>query len=181
MRRPRVALPARLRQSAPMMTLRFIPLAAIMAALPGAAMAAPCPIAMPVAGEYSSGFGQRHGRPHPGVDIRAPLGTPVTAAGPGVVVFAGRYFDYGLMVEIEHPDGSRARYAHLARFAPGIGAGAAVRAAQQIGVVGRTGRTTGANLHVELRRNGRAENPWPWLTREACIPGIEIAEAPSRR
>jgi len=48
-------------------------------------------------------------------------------------------------------------------------------------VVGRTGRTTGANLHVELRRDGRAENPWPWLTRQSCIPGIEVAEAPARR
>lgn len=159
-----------------MMTLQTIPLAAILVALPGAVMAAPCPVAMPVAGEFSSGFGTRQGRPHPGVDIRAPVGTPVTAAGPGVVIFAGRYFDYGLMVEIEHRDGSRARYAHLARFATGIGAGAAVRAAADIGVVGRTGRTTGANLHVELRRDGRAENPWPWLTRSACVPWTEVAE-----
>lgn len=142
-----------------------------------AALSAPCPVAMPVAGEFSSGYGPRHGRPHPGVDIRAPIGTPVTAAGPGVVVFAGRYFDYGLMVEIEHPDGSRARYAHLARFAPGTRAGAAVRAGEEIGVVGRTGRTTGANLHVELRREGRPENPWPWLTRSACVPWTEVAEA----
>lgn len=159
-----------------MMTLRHLPLAAALVALPGAAMAAPCPIAMPVAGEFSSGFGSRQGRPHPGVDTRAPVGTPVSSAGPGRVVFAGRYFDYGLMVEIEHPDGSRARYAHLARFAPGISAGAPVRAAEDIGVVGRTGRTTGANLHVELRRDGRPENPWPWLTRSACLPWTEVAE-----
>ena len=44
-----------------------------------AALAAPCPATMPVAGEFSSGFGSRHGRPHPGVDIRAPMGTPVVA------------------------------------------------------------------------------------------------------
>ena len=146
-----------------------------------AALAAPCPATMPVAGEFSSGFGMRHGRPHPGVDIRAPIGTPVEAAGRGAVVFAGRYFDYGLMVEIEHADGSRARYAHLARFAPGVVSGAAVRAGQRLGDVGRTGRTTGANLHVELRRDGRAVDPWPWLTAIACVPMMEVAEAPPRR
>lgn len=156
------------------------PLATVLLSLLGAVAAAPCPVAMPVVGELSSGFGPRHGRPHPGVDIRAPVGTPVAAAGPGRVAFAGRYFDYGLMVEIEHPDGSRARYAHLARFATGIVAGAAIRAGQEIGVVGRTGRTTGANLHVELRRDGRAENPWPWLTRSVCVLWTEIAEAPGR-
>jgi murein DD-endopeptidase MepM/ murein hydrolase activator NlpD len=155
-------------------------LAGVLAA-PSAVVAAPCPAALPVAGEFSSGFGMRHGRPHPGVDIRAPIGTPVEAAGRGAVVFAGRYFDYGLMVEIEHADGSRARYAHLARFAPGVVSGAAVRAGQRLGDVGRTGRTTGANLHVELRRDGRAVDPWPWLTAIACVPMMEVAEAPPRR
>lgn len=150
-------------------------------ALPSTALAAPCPQALPVEGQFSSGFGTRHGRPHPGVDIRAPIGTPVEAAARGTVVFAGRYFDYGLMVEIEHADGSSARYAHLARFAPGIRAGATVRAGGRLGDVGRTGRTTGANLHVELRRDGRAVDPWPWLTAAACVPMTEIAEAPPAR
>ncbi len=150
-------------------------------AFPSAALAEPCPPALPVEGQFSSGFGMRHGRPHPGVDIRAPIGTAVGAAGGGIVVFAGRYFDYGLMVEIEHADGSRARYAHLARFAPGVTAGAAVRSGQRLGDVGRTGRTTGANLHVELRREGRPADPWPWLTATACVPTMEVAEASPRR
>lgn len=150
-------------------------------AFPSAVLAAPCPQALPVDGQFSSGFGTRHGRPHPGVDIRAPIGTPVETAGRGIVVFAGRHFDYGLMVEIEHADGSRARYARLARFAQGIQAGATVGAGERLGFVGRTGRTTGANLHVELRRDGRAVDPWPWLTASACVPVMEIAEAPSAR
>lgn len=160
---------------------RILSAVAAVLAVPSAALATPCPPALPVAGQFSSGFGMRHGRPHPGVDIRAPVGTPVAAAGGGTVVFAGRYFDYGLMVEVEHADGSRARYAHLTRFAPGMAAGAAVRAGQRLGDVGRTGRTTGANLHVELRRDGRAVDPWPWLTATACVPMMEVAEASARR
>jgi len=154
------------------------PLALLLAAAALPAAAAPCPIAMPVAGEFSSGFGARQGRIHPGVDIRAPVGTPVQAAVAGRVAFVGTYYAYGLMVEIEHSDGTRARYAHLSSFAPGTQAGTMVSAGQRIGAVGRTGRTTGANLHVELRRDGRAVNPWPWLTRTACNSLTEIAEAP---
>jgi YD repeat-containing protein len=132
------------------------------------APAAPCPVALPVAGEYSSGFGPRGRGFHAGIDLRAPSGTPVWAASGGTVTFAGRYFAYGLLVEVEHADGSRARYAHLARIAPGVRPGAALPAGGPLGAVGRTGRTTGAHLHVELRRHGRAVDPWPWLTRTAC-------------
>lgn len=148
-------------------------------ALPMGAIAAPCPVALPVAGEFSSAFGGRRG--HPGVDLRAPVGTRVQSVVPGTVVFAGRYYAYGLMVEIAHADGSTSRYAHLARFAPGIVPGARVEALQAIGAVGRTGRTTGAHLHVELRRGGRAVDPWPWLTSTACTAWNEIAEAPPAR
>jgi murein DD-endopeptidase MepM/ murein hydrolase activator NlpD len=153
-------------------------LAGLPVAIPGPAMAAPCPVVLPVQGEFSSGFGQRGRRVHPGVDLRAPVGTPVHAPVAGTVVFAGRYYGYGLMIEIEHRDGSRSRYAHLASFAPDVRPGAEVLPGERIGRVGRTGRTTGAHLHVELRRNGRAEDPWPWLTRSACQEATQIAEAP---
>lgn len=156
-------------------------LALVLALNPDPARAAPCPIGMPILGEKSSPFGAaRGGRGHSGADIRAPIGSPVRTASGGVVTFVGRFFDYGLMVEIEHPDGSRARYAHLARFAPDLSAGDRVRAGQDIGTLGRTGRTTGPNLHVELRRHGRPVDPWPWLTRTACSDYLEIAEASDR-
>jgi murein DD-endopeptidase MepM/ murein hydrolase activator NlpD len=145
---------------------------------PAPAAAAPCPIALPVVGEFSSGFGYRGRRMHPGVDLRAPVGTPVHAAVGGTVVHAGRYYAYGIMVDIEHQDGSRARYAHLRGLSQGVHLGARVSPGQQIGAVGRTGRTTGAHLHIELRRNGRAEDPWPWLTRTACLDDRQLAEAP---
>lgn len=147
------------------------------ALVPAAAFAAPCPIGMPVAGEYSSGFGYRGRGYHPGVDIRAPIGSQVRAAAGGRVVFAGRYFAYGIMLEIEHWDGTRARYAHLSGVLSGVTPGSEVLAGQPIGLVGRTGRTTGPHLHVELRREGRAVDPWPWLTRTACADGTEVAEA----
>lgn len=147
-------------------------------ASPRLAQAAPCPVMLPVVGEFSSGFHYRGRRFHPGVDLRAPVGTPVHAPVGGMVVHAGRYYAYGLVVDIRHQDGSLSRYAHLSRIAPEVQPGLVVRPGQQIGAVGRTGRTTGAHLHVELRRNGRAEDPWPWLTRTACNDGVELAQAP---
>lgn len=151
--------------------------AAAIAAVP-AAQAAGCDGLLPVAGEYSSGFGYRGRGFHPGVDIRAPYGSPITAARPGRVVYAGRYYAYGLIVDVEHTDGTVARYAHLSRIAPGVAVGAQVGPNGSIGAVGRTGRTTGAHLHVELRVNGRPVNPWPWLTQTACLEGRQLAEAP---
>lgn len=145
----------------------------VVLAWPAPARTAPCAAAMPVAGNLSSGFGLRHGTLHPGVDLRAPIGSGVNAAASGTVVFAGTWFDYGLMVEIEHADGSRARYAHLARFANGLQTGTTVKPGDRIATLGRTGRTTGPNLHVELRRAGRPVDPWPWLIGATCKVGAE--------
>lgn len=152
--------------------------AAAIIATPSAAQAGPCDGALPVAGEYSSGFGYRGRGFHPGVDIRAPYGSPITAARAGRVVFAGRYFAYGLIVDVEHADGTVARYAHLSRVAPGVSVGAMVGPNGAIGAVGRTGRTTGAHLHFELRVDGRPVNPWSWLTQTACLDNRQVAEAP---
>ncbi|MBW6397353.1 M23 family metallopeptidase [Roseomonas sp. HJA6] len=151
---------------------------AVLAITPSAAFAGACDTLLPVAGEYSSGFGYRGRGFHPGVDIRAPYGAPIQAARPGRVVYAGRYFAYGLIVDVEHADGTVARYAHLSRIAPGVAVGAQVGPNGAIGAVGRTGRTTGAHLHVELRIHGRPVNPWPWLTQTACLEDRQVAEAP---
>ncbi|WP_137123617.1 M23 family metallopeptidase [Roseomonas sp. HF4] len=159
---------------------RRLPCAAFVLAAalaPAGAIAAPCPVALPVSGEYSSGFGQRGRVFHAGVDLRAPTGTPVRAAVGGTVAFAGRYYAYGIILDIRHADGSVARYAHLSRIAPGLTPGAAVAGGETIGAVGRTGRTTGAHLHIELRRDGRPVDPWPWLARTACRSDVEVAEA----
>ena len=86
-------------------------------------------------------------------------------------VFMNRWY-------IEHRDGSVARYAHLARINPDIRPGAVVLPGEPVATLGRTGRTTGPHLHIELRRHGRAVDPWPWLTRTACLADTEVAEAP---
>lgn len=151
--------------------------ATAVALAPRTAQAGACDGLLPVAGEYSSGFGYRGRGFHPGVDIRAPYGAPITSARAGRVVYAGRYFAYGLIVDVEHADGSVARYAHLSRITPGVTPGAAMAPNGSIGAVGRTGRTTGAHLHVELRIGGRPVNPWPWLTQTACLEDRQMAEA----
>lgn len=109
----------------------------------------------PVADTESSGFGWRDDpirhRPkfHSGTDFRGKHGTPVVAAGDGVVVFAGRRGGYGNMIEIDHGGGVITRYAHLRRIH--ASEDSVVLAGQQIGQVGSTGRATGPHLHFEVR------------------------------
>jgi murein DD-endopeptidase MepM/ murein hydrolase activator NlpD len=96
---------------------------------------------------------------HEGIDLVAPPGTPIYAAGDGRVMGAEPKGRYGNWVEIEHSGGLATVYGHLSGFAPGIVAGAEVRRGDVIGYVGTTGRTTGPHLHFELRVNGRPINP----------------------
>lgn len=111
----------------------------------------------------SSSFGKRRDpitrgrRFHKGVDITRPTGTEVYAWMGGVVQNAGRMGRYGLTVDIRHDSGMVSRYAHLKQAA--VAAGQAVEPGQVIGLVGRTGRTTGANLHFEIVQDGRRSDP----------------------
>ncbi|WP_246623157.1 M23 family metallopeptidase [Sphingomonas colocasiae] len=98
---------------------------------------------------------------HAGVDIPAPLGTPVLASADGEVRYAGSAGGYGNMIEIAHPNGIRTRYAHLSRIL--VGERAMVRQGQVIALMGSTGRSTGSHLHFEMRANGAAIDPLPHL------------------
>jgi murein DD-endopeptidase MepM/ murein hydrolase activator NlpD len=98
-------------------------------------------------------------RAHKGVDYAAPIGTPVRAAGDGVVRFAGVAGGYGNMVEIEHGHGITTVYGHLSRFAHGTRAGTHVAQGSVIAYVGMTGLATGPHLHYEYRVNGVFKNP----------------------
>lgn len=111
-------------------------------------------------------------RMHYGLDIPGPLGTPVLASGQGLVAFAGLAGSYGQMVEIDHGDGLRTRYAHLSRLL--VRPGEAVGQRQAIALMGSTGRSTGSHLHFEVRVNGRATDPAPLLGQPATSPSVRL-------
>jgi len=98
-------------------------------------------------------------RPHNGVDFAAPPGTPVRAAGDGVVSWAGRNGEYGNHVAIDHGEGMVTTYSHLRGIASGLRPGMRVRQGQVIGFVGQTGLATGPHLHFALFRNQQYMNP----------------------
>lgn len=116
----------------------------------------------PVVGYVGSPYGMRHGRPHKGIDIVGPTGSPVVAARSGVVIFAGwLHGGFGNAVDVLHGDGLVSRYAHLSRVL--AKAGQTVERGQSIGARGCTGRCTGPHLHFEIHESGRAVNPLPYL------------------
>ena len=126
------------------------------------------PQVVPAAAQYiSSGFGYRNDpfndreAFHAGLDFKAPMGAPIYSAARGKVAFVGRRPGYGNVVEIEHGNGLRTRYAHMSAFR--TEAGDPIRAGQVIGAVGSTGRSTGPHLHFEVRLHGQPVNPRPFL------------------
>ena len=98
-------------------------------------------------------------RPHRGVDYAAPRGTRVRATGEGEVTFVGRKGGYGKTVIISHGRGYTTLYAHLSRYAKGLGQGSRVSQGQLIGYVGSTGHSTGPHLHYEFRVKGVHRDP----------------------
>lgn len=121
----------------------------------------------PSKGVLSSGYGWRWGRMHRGIDIAGPVGTPIVAAAPGVISYAGwNDGGYGYMVEIEHTDGSMTRYAHNSRLL--VRTGQPVNQGEQISEMGSTGYSTGPHLHFEIHPKGQgAVNPIAFLDRNA--------------
>ena len=114
--------------------------------------------------EVSRGFSRTHG----GIDLMAPWGSPIRAAAGGTVLYAGWYYAYGNIVDIQHADGVITRYAHMSAFAPGIAAGTPIAADGIIGAVGATGRAHGSHVHFEVRINGRPVDPRPYLGLAGC-------------
>ena len=113
----------------------------------------------------SSRFGKRrhpilgYTKFHRGVDFAAPIGTPIYAAGDGVVIFAGRKGGYGNYIKIRHNSQYSTAYAHLQGFKRNIKRGKKVKQGQVIGFVGSTGRSTGPHLHYEILVNEEQINP----------------------
>jgi murein DD-endopeptidase MepM/ murein hydrolase activator NlpD len=126
------------------------------------------PSAQPVANvAFTSNFGVRSdpfrgtAAMHAGVDIPGPLGTPIYATADGVVARAERSGGYGNLVEVNHGKGIETRYGHLSRIL--VAPNTKVMRGQLIGLMGSTGRSTGSHLHYEVRIEGRAVNPLPYL------------------
>lgn len=113
----------------------------------------------------SSTFGRRrhpvlgYTKMHKGLDFAAPTGTPIFAAGDGVVQRANRFSSFGNYIKIRHNSSYSTAYAHLHKFGKGVRSGARVKQGQVIGYVGTTGRSTGPHLHYEVHVNGRQVNP----------------------
>ncbi|MBF0342174.1 MAG: peptidoglycan DD-metalloendopeptidase family protein [Magnetococcales bacterium] len=101
-----------------------------------------------------------YNRAHKGVDYAAPTGTPVRAAGEGVVDYVGFYSGYGNMIVIRHSPKFSTAYAHLHSFSSGLRQGERVRQGEVIGRVGATGTATGPHLHYEVRINDQQVNPF---------------------
>ncbi|SMO96264.1 Peptidase family M23 [Geodermatophilus aquaeductus] len=117
-----------------------------------------------VTGQVTSCYGSRWGTNHNGIDIAAPIGTPIFAPEGGVVLQAGPANGFGLAVYLQHPDGTITVYGHINQFF--VSAGQTVTAGQQIAEVGNRGQSTGPHLHIETHTGGLYANrvdPAPWL------------------
>jgi murein DD-endopeptidase MepM/ murein hydrolase activator NlpD len=123
----------------------------------------------PVRGEdvrLTSGFGMRKHpllntvRMHSGVDWATAHGTPIMAAGNGIVEFAGPKGENGNLLRIRHANGYKTAYAHMSGFATGVVAGVRVRQGQTIGYVGSTGLSSGPHLHFEVMIKNRLDNDY---------------------
>lgn len=123
----------------------------------------------------TSRFGRRHdpftGRWawHRGLDLAAAVGTPVLASAEGRVIRAGYYGSYGNLVEIDHGNGIRTRYAHNSRLAVHVGQW--VKRGDVISYVGATGRASAAHLHYEVLLDGEQVNPEPYI-----VPDVAYAD-----
>ncbi|HXI86244.1 MAG TPA: M23 family metallopeptidase, partial [Parvularculaceae bacterium] len=136
----------------------------------------------------SSRFGSRehpilgYVKMHKGVDFAAPTGTPVKAAGNGVVERANRFGSFGNYIRIRHANGYQTIYGHLHAFARGVHAGSHVKQGQIIAYVGSTGRSTGPHLHYEVHLRGNPVNPMHLkMATGVILHGAELTEFDSVR
>ena len=115
----------------------------------------------PCDGVVVSGFGMRWGRMHEGIDIGCAYGTPNRAAASGTVIYAGWLGGYGNLVVVDHGNGLSTAYAHASSIL--VSVGQTVSQGQTVSLVGSTGHSTGPHLHFEVRVNGVAVDPLPYL------------------
>jgi murein DD-endopeptidase MepM/ murein hydrolase activator NlpD len=138
---------------------------------PGASPEAGGELTWPVHGRLSSKFGWRlhpilhEHKMHSGIDIAVPEGTPIHAAAPGRVIFAGRKGGAGLAVIVDHGGGRRSQYCHCSKLE--VGEGDPVTRDQVLALAGSTGLSTGPHVHFTLTENGRPVDPMPLLQKRS--------------
>jgi murein DD-endopeptidase MepM/ murein hydrolase activator NlpD len=131
------------------------------------------PSVWPVNGRLADGYGHRsdplsgEGELHKGVDILAPMGTPVRAAADGIIVRAGWNGGYGRCIVIDHGHNYQTLYGHLSRM--DVIEGQEIRQGELIGAVGSTGHSTGAHLHYEVHVGSTPVNPYRFLAHAATV------------
>jgi lipoprotein NlpD len=125
-----------------------------------------------VGGTVTSGFGKRGKSFHDGIDIAAPLGTPVRAVQDGQVIYSGVLNGYGNVIIVRHGQGFATVYAH--NQSNHVREGQRVRCGAVIGSVGRSGRASTSNLHFEVRQDNVARNPLYFLpaTEQVAVPSM---------
>jgi murein DD-endopeptidase MepM/ murein hydrolase activator NlpD len=140
------------------------------------------PSSKPVAtATYTSGYGVRSdpfrgaAAMHAGIDLAAPSGTPIYATADGMVDRAEWSGGYGNLVEINHGKGLQTRFGHLSRIL--VHPGDRVKRGQVIALMGSTGRSTGSHLHYEVRIDGHAVNPVPFLQSADYVTAMEARTA----
>ena len=125
------------------------------------------PSRWPVRGQVNSGYGIRaspwlaKSEFHSGLDIGAPVGTPVKSPAPGTVVFAGVNAEYGQALIIDHGNETKSLYGHLSRLS--VAVNEKVQRGEVIALTGNTGRSSGPHLHYEIQVKGHAVNPTRYL------------------
>jgi len=135
------------------------------------------PTGTPDMAMMTSSFGYRRdpfngsGAMHSGIDFKGRSGQPVLSAARGTITHAGWKSGYGKTVEITHGNGLMTRYAHLSGIQ--VKAGQKVKRGIQVGAMGSTGRSTGTHLHFEVRLNGAAINPLPFLKENTDVLEVQ--------
>jgi murein DD-endopeptidase MepM/ murein hydrolase activator NlpD len=126
---------------------------------------------------FTSGFGvradpfRRRAAMHAGVDLAGPVGTPIYATADGIVARSEYSGAYGNLVELNHGQGIQTRYAHMSRLI--ARPGQRVKRGDLIGLMGSTGRSTGSHLHYEVRIDGRAVNPIPFMQTSETLLALQ--------
>jgi murein DD-endopeptidase MepM/ murein hydrolase activator NlpD len=134
---------------------------------------------------FTSGFGVRsdpfQGRAamHGGIDLAGPLGTPIYATADGYVGRSAWAGGYGNLIEIEHGKGIQTRYGHLSKAL--VRPGQRVKRGDQIALMGSTGRSTGSHLHYEVRIDGKAVNPVPFMQSNDYLQSVQARAAAATR